>query len=129
MDHWLSVVEYASYKKISMSTLRRRIKSNLVEFRLENGKYFIKAEAQSNLKSEIRDSSIESNKNSSLAAETIQELMAELKRAYGLVLTEKESMIQQLRSEIEILKQMNQFLEHELLKDSSSFQGSLEQSL
>jgi len=38
---WLSVLEFAGYKKKSISTVRRYIKANRVKFKEENGKYFI----------------------------------------------------------------------------------------
>lgn len=38
---WLSILEYAAYKKKSISTVRRSIKGNRVKFKEENGKYFI----------------------------------------------------------------------------------------
>ena len=38
---WLSILEYASYKNKSISTVRRYIKANRVKFREDNGKYFI----------------------------------------------------------------------------------------
>ena len=38
---WLSVLEYAAFKKKSISTVRRYIKANRVKFKEENGKYFI----------------------------------------------------------------------------------------
>jgi hypothetical protein len=38
---WLSVLEYASFKKKSISTVRRYIKAERVKFKEENGKYFI----------------------------------------------------------------------------------------
>lgn len=38
---WLSVLEYASFKKKSISTVRRYIKANRVKHKEENGKYFI----------------------------------------------------------------------------------------
>jgi hypothetical protein len=38
---WLSITDYSSYKKVSISTIRRHIKSNLLKYREENGKYFI----------------------------------------------------------------------------------------
>ncbi|MDO9181092.1 MAG: hypothetical protein Q7U04_01725 [Bacteriovorax sp.] len=38
---WLSILDYAAAKKISISTIRRSIKSGHVKFREENGKYFI----------------------------------------------------------------------------------------
>ena len=38
---WLSVLEFAAYKKKSISTVRRYIKASRVKFKEENGKYFI----------------------------------------------------------------------------------------
>lgn len=38
---WLSVLEYASFKNKSISTVRRYIKANRVKFKEESGKYFI----------------------------------------------------------------------------------------
>lgn len=38
---WLSILDYANVKKISISTIRRSIKAGHVKFKEENGKYFI----------------------------------------------------------------------------------------
>jgi len=38
---WLSILEYASYKKKSISTVRRYVKANRVKVKEESGKYFI----------------------------------------------------------------------------------------
>jgi hypothetical protein len=38
---WLSILEYASYKKKSISTVRRYVKANRVKHKEENGKYYI----------------------------------------------------------------------------------------
>ena len=38
---WLSVLEFATYKKKSISTVRRYIKANRVKFKEENGKYYV----------------------------------------------------------------------------------------
>jgi cell shape-determining protein MreC len=38
---WLTVLEYASFKNKSISTVRRYIKANRVKFKEENGKYLI----------------------------------------------------------------------------------------
>ena len=38
---WLSVLEFASYKNKSISTVRRYIKADRVKYKDENGKYFI----------------------------------------------------------------------------------------
>lgn len=38
---WLSITDYSSYKKVSISTIRRHIKTNLLKYREEHGKYLI----------------------------------------------------------------------------------------
>ena len=41
MTSWLSLVDYANKYKVSISTLRRKIKIEEIPFRLDSGKYFI----------------------------------------------------------------------------------------
>lgn len=38
---WLSITDYSLYKKVSISTIRRHIKTNILKHREEEGKYFI----------------------------------------------------------------------------------------
>lgn len=38
---WLSITDYSRYKDVSISTIRRHIKQNIVKYREDNGKYFI----------------------------------------------------------------------------------------
>lgn len=40
-NNWLSLSEFSAKYELSISTLRRRIKSSNIEYRLEAGKYFI----------------------------------------------------------------------------------------
>lgn len=40
-DSWLPLTDYSTKYKISVSTLRRRIKADDIRFRFEDGKYFI----------------------------------------------------------------------------------------
>lgn len=40
-DQWLILTDYASKYKISVSTLRRRIKNNQIKHRFEHGKYML----------------------------------------------------------------------------------------
>lgn len=44
-DSWLPLAEYSIKHQISISTLRRRIKSDELDYRLDDGKYFILDEA------------------------------------------------------------------------------------
>ena len=41
IDSWLPLTDYATKYKISVSTLRRRIKADDIKFRFDEGKYFI----------------------------------------------------------------------------------------
>lgn len=38
---WLSITDYSNYKKVSISTIRRHIKTNILKYREEDGKYLI----------------------------------------------------------------------------------------
>lgn len=42
-ENWYSIDDYARLHNISISTIRRRIKSNTIEFRMNDGKYFLKS--------------------------------------------------------------------------------------
>jgi hypothetical protein len=41
-DHWLPLTEYALRSGMSISTLRRKIKSNSIEYKMEEGRYLIR---------------------------------------------------------------------------------------
>jgi hypothetical protein len=38
---WLSITDYSRYKNVSISTIRRHIKNNILKYKEENGKYFV----------------------------------------------------------------------------------------
>jgi hypothetical protein len=38
---WLSINDFSRYKNVSISTIRRHIKNNILKHKDENGKYFI----------------------------------------------------------------------------------------
>lgn len=111
IDQWLPVLEYAVNNRVSVSTLRRRIKGHLVEYKLEQGRYLIRAE----IDPETGEGMGEVVSADSMLV--VQSLVAELKKAYGLVLAEKEELIQQMRSEIETLRNINKFLELQIMND------------
>ncbi|MCB0348632.1 MAG: hypothetical protein KDD37_07330 [Bdellovibrionales bacterium] len=41
-DSWMSLIEYSNKYKVSISTLRRKIKSDEAEYLFEDGKYYLK---------------------------------------------------------------------------------------
>jgi hypothetical protein len=127
---WLSLTEYSNKHKVSISTLRRKIKSTEIEFRLDEGRYMILdtdeqpvpavASPSSGSTSEHHRPSLksdafhESNKESGESVITAaNRLLADLKKAYTQVLHDKEEQISELREEISDLKTLIKVLESE----------------
>jgi hypothetical protein len=127
--NWLSLVDYANKYKISISTLRRKIKIEDLPFRLDSGKYFIIDEplevigkAQGNqleldkLETEKPKIKVEATKPAE-AGDTVliaaNRLLDEIKKAYTLILQEKDEQVRQLRDEISDLKTLVRVLEGE----------------
>ena len=48
---WLPIAEYSRYKNISVSTIRRHIKANVLKYKEESGKYFIYVASPEKIKS------------------------------------------------------------------------------
>jgi hypothetical protein len=38
---WLSITDYSLYKKVSISTIRRHLRAKILNYKEEDGKYFI----------------------------------------------------------------------------------------
>ncbi len=127
---WLSLTEYSNKHKVSISTLRRKIKSTEIEFRLDEGRYMILdsdeqtasevAPSQTSSLSEQHRPSLKSdafhntNKESGESVITAaNRLLADLKKAYTQVLHDKEEQISDLREEISDLKTLIKVLESE----------------
>lgn len=63
-ENWLPLTEYAARTGVSISTLRRKIKANAVDFRLDGGKYLLRCDEEN------------------LSEETTPEVAPEAKRAF-----------------------------------------------
>lgn len=121
-QNWLPLIEYSNKYRVSLSTLRRRIKSGEIEYRFADGKYLIKdGPLQMSLASETiaPPTSVGSQTTSAPEVEpdqfwqTTQGLLNEIKKAYSLVLQEKEEQILQLKEEVADLKTLVRVLEEE----------------
>lgn len=44
MEQWVPLTQFAIEEGVSISTLRRKIKANKIEYRLDNGRYLIRTE-------------------------------------------------------------------------------------
>lgn len=135
--NWLPLMEYSAKYRVSLSTLRRRIKSGEMEHKLEDGKYLVKdaprsasPSLQTNSKPEtiapptlvrsqesgatvsknketVRDNSVDQDQ----FYRSTQALLNEIKKAYSLILQEKEEQILQLKEEVADLKTLVRVLE------------------
>lgn len=147
-QNWLTLMEYSALYRVSLSTLRRRIKSGDIEFKLIEGKYLIKngpfssatqtapaaiapptlVSAQVPAKVIVEDKPVPSKVPSPVTApvgddqfwRATQGLLSEIKKAYSLILQEKEEQILQLKDEVADLKTLVRVLEDDNLRLKSS---------
>lgn len=45
-DQWIPILDYAVLKGVSTSTLRRYIKAKKIQYKVENGRYLLRADSQ-----------------------------------------------------------------------------------
>lgn len=133
---WLPLTDYSTKYKVSVSTLRRRIKAEDIRYRFEDGKYFISDEPvgthqRAHRPSQVSDQSLvstqsvkfqpnqppviqisQANKDEPILT-AANKLLNELKKAYSLILQEKEEQILHLKSEVVDLKTLVRVLESE----------------
>lgn len=129
---WLPLADYSMKYKVSISTLRRRIKTNDIQYKFEDGKYLIVDETSEpsssyvqehrpSLKSDVSDvgvmKAMSNEQNKTDSGESVitaaNRLLADLKKAYTQILQEKELQIQRLNSEISDLNTLIKVLESE----------------
>lgn len=138
---WISLNDYSSKYKVSVSTLRRRIKEDAAEYNLENGKYWLKdiplmmhqfhprvmipsappsvlrdpigPEPISEIKGRplIQDLPLNQGVESDQIARTVHSVLQEIKKAYAIILQEKEEQIILLKEEVTDLKTLVRVLE------------------
>ncbi len=115
MSQWILLNDYANKHQISVSTLRRRIKSNKIQFKLDEGKYFILEDSQQRILTESSEPSEETRLSisSSEPISTTRLLLDELKRAYLDSLQSKEDQILYLKQQVSDLKTLVLLLEKE----------------
>ncbi len=131
-QEYLQLTEYASKYRVSISTLRRRIKSEEIPFEFKDGKYFLLDQPVSthqqrsvspSLRTKRDDSMMSAQKSLQLEEVEVTEpepilstanrLLTELKKAYTQILQEKEDLILHLREEVSDLRTLARVLEEE----------------
>ena len=128
---WLPLADYSMKYKVSISTLRRRIKAEDIQFRFDDGKYLILDEGAPNyiqehrpslnsdaepgvISAPIKNHQAEVKTDSSESVITAaNRLLADLKKTYTQILQEKEQQIMHLNQEISDLNTLIKVLESE----------------
>ncbi len=137
MKGWLPLSEYSLQYKVSVSTLRRRIKSDQVQVRFDEGKYLLKncplKEHKPKIHKTIKTSPLGSfapppqneepekvlnskpteDRTTGPFLSAAQEMLNELKRAYRVILQEKEEQVLLLKDEVADLRTLVGVLEEE----------------
>lgn len=123
MESWLPLNDYANRHRLSVSTVRRRIKSDKVKFRLDDGRYFILDEVndqtpqmttqESAVKAHTTTSATPAHAATEVATLPMKLLLEELKRAYLDSLQSKEDQILHLKQQVSDLKTLVMVLEKE----------------
>jgi hypothetical protein len=124
-QNWLTLMEYSAKYRVSLSTLRRRIKAGEVEHKFIEGKYLLKngppLVGQASAETIAPPTPVTSQPQVDQKKEvpndqfwqTTQALLNEIKKAYSLILQEKEEQILQLKEEVADLKTLVRVLEDE----------------
>lgn len=126
-QNWITLLDYSAKHRVSLSTLRRRIKSGEIEYKFADGKYLLKdgsLQVVSQISETIAPPPSVSTQGALANLNTIeadqdpfwratQGLLNEIKKAYSLILQEKEEQILQLKEEVADLKTLVRVLEDE----------------
>lgn len=111
--NWLSIMEYSINHSVSPSTIRRRIKSGTINFRLENGKYLLQDEPKDDQKPALTE-----QKSLEEVVSFAEKALREINNVNAQIISEKEKMItaqeqiiKDLKEEIAELKMLVAVLE------------------
>ena len=120
---YLPLNEYSSKFRISLSTLRRRIRADEIEYRFEGGKYWLAERPPTKYGHIMGQQKVEPTaviqpapataQSADSLLDSAQKMMQELKSAYVSVLHEKENQITELKEEVSDLKTLVTILEAE----------------
>lgn len=122
MTNWLILTDYAAKYRVSVSTLRRKIKNSELRFRFEGGKYYLPDTPIDEIVEELKPQAPAVEiapelkmdlKSDEPVLNSATKVLNEIKKAYSQVLAEKEEQIVNLKEEVSDLKTMIKYLESE----------------
>lgn len=124
-QNWLTLMEYSATHRVSLSTLRRRIKAGEIEYKFIEGKYVLKnvpmpspgnhagPETIAPPSSVLSQSQPLVVPSAPVKEQRTDELLAEIKKAFQAIVQEKDQHIRTLKEEIADLKTLVRVLEED----------------
>jgi hypothetical protein len=128
MKSWITIQEYATKYGVSISTLRRRIKSKSIQFRFDDGKYFLEEPSSGLTQAKVLTPDfpvhavtgqrqalafVEAPALDPVNEDRVERVLEELRKSYDVLLKEKDEQILQLRGQVADLQTLVQALETE----------------
>lgn len=107
-QNWLPLAEYSMKHKISVSTLRRRIKAEDIHFRFDDGKYFILDSAENLPVEEKNNQTVEHRP--SLKSETAQSLVGISNPLASRIASQNQNQLNQAKETESVLTAANRLL-------------------
>ena len=127
---YLSLSEYSNRYHISVSTLRRKIKTGQIDFKLVHGKYYLPKQQQ-NENSQLSDfMPVPSFKKAYKERGGLSDqgqtgdflfMFGEIKKVYEQSLHDKDQQIIQLKQQVADLKTLVMYLEREIRRRKANF--------
>jgi uncharacterized protein YegL len=121
MSKWLSIKDYSNRTKISVSTLRRKIKENNIKYKTEQGKYLIFFEEDEEDKKDLAQiKTVKPNKNNQQEdfIKFVEQTISSINKLNQDLIEEKEKrlsvqdeLIKQLKEEVIELRMLVKVLE------------------
>jgi hypothetical protein len=74
---WLCLADYSRYKNVSISTIRRHIKNNILKHKEENGKYFVYVPSSEKVRIREDEELLKAKLESELLRSKLQQLSEE----------------------------------------------------
>ncbi len=100
---WLPITDYAQRRGMSISTLRRKIKSNELDFKMEEGRYLIRCDAA--LPSDLEAGSFSSTDQLALTRVEVQEMIRVAKEEAALQGRAMEARVAGLSRKLEMFSE------------------------
>lgn len=105
MSSWLPITEYAVKNRLSVSTIRRKIKNKELQHKQENGKYFVLDDGQTAVTNICTNKAKDLYSSVDEVLEFAENSIQEITKLNKEIINEKETMINMQKKKIQNLEE------------------------